>query len=257
MPKVQIARLENAAEGFAPLGSLGKIDSLIYFDKQRDRLHLHLHLLHQGARLKVEGLACDQIGYVWRGGVTADAIPLPVSSSVIVEHGASVELIASEPGAIILLFSAAGVSTPSRAGGHVHLLPEDRVPRTNRLENEEGLGGALHSDATCATCEIWLHEMAYGLRNHQIPVHSHSEDEIIFVTAGEMRLGNRLYGPGTAVYIAAHTKYGFRSGPEGLNFINFRDSSPTYTVGDGSLKDVDESAYWRTQVGSPQYIELF
>jgi quercetin dioxygenase-like cupin family protein len=52
--------------------------------------------------------------------------------------------------------------------------------------------------------------------------HAHTSAEIILVTAGEFVLGKRRYGPGTAIYIDADTLYGFRAGPDGASFLNFR-----------------------------------
>lgn len=52
--------------------------------------------------------------------------------------------------------------------------------------------------------------------------HCHVEDEIIYILDGEMLLGNRSIGRGASVFIAAHTIYGFRAGPEGVKFLNFR-----------------------------------
>ena len=75
------------------------------------------------------------------------------------------------------------------------------------------------------------HENDYSNADEETALHSHSEDEVIFVRAGSIRLGNAVHGPGTALAIAAHTKYGFFSGPGGLSFVNFRGTSPTYTSG--------------------------
>lgn len=58
--------------------------------------------------------------------------------------------------------------------------------------------------------------------NAEIQLHSHDEDEIIFVRQGEIRLGNKLYGPGTSIFVAGQTLYGFTAGPNGLQILNFR-----------------------------------
>jgi quercetin dioxygenase-like cupin family protein len=59
--------------------------------------------------------------------------------------------------------------------------------------------------------------------------HAHTASEIIFVTQGELRLGSQVAGPGSAIYIEAETLYGFRAGPAGATFLNFRaDSSARY-----------------------------
>jgi quercetin dioxygenase-like cupin family protein len=55
--------------------------------------------------------------------------------------------------------------------------------------------------------------------------HAHLRDEIIFVIAGELILGSRVLGPGSSVYVAANTLYSFRSGAEGVHFVNFRPTA--------------------------------
>ena len=112
---------------------------------------------------------------------------------------------------------------------------------------------ALHADSQCPTCKLWLHENDYPDADKETALHSHSEDEVIFVRAGTIRLGKRLHGPGTALAIAANTKYGFWSGPDGLSFVNFRGTAPTYTSADGSMV-LDEAELWRSHVGKPEYL---
>ena len=53
----------------------------------------------------------------------------------------------------------------------------------------------------------------------------------MFVTAGAIRLGNRLYGPGTALAIAAGTVYGFEAAATGL---------PAVTTDVGSCREIIE-----------------
>src|SRR5687768_3614450 len=68
------------------------------------------------------------------------------------------------------------------------------------------------------------------LRLHEIKLppdstiapHSHDSDEIIYVVAGELVLGARRLGPGASVFIPGGTLYAVRSGPDGLEFLNFR-----------------------------------
>jgi quercetin dioxygenase-like cupin family protein len=52
--------------------------------------------------------------------------------------------------------------------------------------------------------------------------HAHDVPEIIYVLRGELRFGARVCRPGSAVFVAADTLYGFRAGPEGASFLNFR-----------------------------------
>jgi quercetin dioxygenase-like cupin family protein len=56
----------------------------------------------------------------------------------------------------------------------------------------------------------------------EVASHAHSEDEIIVVTSGEIHVGRRVLGAGSSVYVEKETLYGFRAGPEGCTFLNFR-----------------------------------
>lgn len=56
----------------------------------------------------------------------------------------------------------------------------------------------------------------------QIQNHAHHEPEIIYITEGEIHFGKRVYPAGSAVSIPGGTLYGFRAGPDGMSFLNFR-----------------------------------
>jgi hypothetical protein len=215
---------------------------------------MHLHKLEPGATLTLDGTPTDRLAYVWEGAVEAGGETLDKRSSLIVEHGRSTSITAGNDGATLVEFNMRERPAEPRAGGHVHLLPNRIVPRVEKLGETGTAGGALHADAHCPTCEIWLHENDFYNSDHETALHSHSEDEVIFVRDGAIKLGNRLYGPGTALAIAADVKYEFWTGPEGLSFINFRGASPTYTTADGSYV-LDEAKFWQGVTGAPQYIE--
>jgi hypothetical protein len=247
MPKVQIVSLEKA-----PVTDSG---ARAIFAKERDSLHMRSHELGAGATLEVKGDGADRVVYVWKGAATAGGMHFEERASLIVENGAAATLTADTGGATILVFNLNDRSAPRAGGGHVHALPGEQVPRTLNMGGSGVAGGALHADCSCPTCDVWLHENDFYKADYEVPVHSHTEDEIIFVRAGAMRLGNRLYGPGTALAIAADTKYGFKAGPEGLSFVNFRVGSPSHVNADGSHV-MDEAELWRRAVGSPTYLEL-
>ena len=52
--------------------------------------------------------------------------------------------------------------------------------------------------------------------------HAHDRDEMMYIVDGEMHVGNRVLRPGSSMFISANTLYSFRSGPNGLHFLNFR-----------------------------------
>ena len=60
------------------------------------------------------------------------------------------------------------------------------------------------------------------------PPHSHSLEEVIYVLEGGFSMGKRQCGPGTVVYIAAETQYGFKVWDEGVRFLNIRQGLATY-----------------------------
>jgi hypothetical protein len=253
MAKVSIATLDKSILVPSPVGE-GEIESRALLSRQVDPIHLTMHRLGPDAGITLTGDPADLALFVWQGSATAGGAALGVKSSAVVEYGAALQITAGEHGAVILAFNQAERSADAPAGGHVHILPSERVPRTHALGGNEGIGGALHADAGCPTCSVWLHENSYAMADKETTVHSHSEDEVIFVHTGSVRLGNRVYGPGTALAIAADTKYGFFSGPDGLGFVNFRGSSPTYTSGDGQTV-MDEAELWRGLLGTPEYVE--
>jgi quercetin dioxygenase-like cupin family protein len=92
---------------------------------------------------------------------------------------------------------------------HIASLPEDALSAKMRIY-EPGTGNSPQ-----------LFE-SHVPPNLEAPLHSHAEDEIIYILDGEMRLGQRVLAKGSSLFVAANTQYGFRAGPEGVRFLNFR-----------------------------------
>ena len=226
---------------------------------ESDPIHLYHHHLPTGERLTIAPEHASA-GYVWRGGIAAAGHDLPAGSSFVVEHGAVLEIAAGDDGAQVLLFHAPGAA--HGAGHQVHLMPESKVPRYAPPPGDHGASGGLHFNAEGKMRHVWLHE-------NQLPgmieegagevaergIHAHSEDEVIFITAGSMRLGARMAGAGTALAIAADTFYSFTPGPDGLSFINFRPGFPAaFRMKHGGT--FDEAGYWRDRVAAPLPIRI-
>ena len=260
MARVSVVPRERAMAAKLPSGITGDAATAAYLAGQGKPLHLFIHDFGLGTTLDIGPRSADCLAYVWTGEIEADARALAAGSSLVVERGASLRLTGTKPGTQVLTFTAADSQIPSRDGGQVHLLPVDRVLRVSPMG--PGINGAMHFDSACPTCEVWLHESEFTPafltpENVSRSAHSHTEDEIIFVTEGQMRLGNRLYGPGTALSIAAHTMYTFNPGPEGVTFINFRAAMPEEIIrADGQRSS--EAAGWRRQLGGkrPDYLAL-
>lgn len=236
-----------------------QIETRAIFNREKEPLHLYSHRVKAGEALRIADRATDCVVYVWQGSVRVGEQHLVAGSSLIVEHGSGVEIVGNAESSLLLTFAARQPAPDAKGGGHVHLLPNERVPRLYS-DSTSPVGGGLHADSSCPTCSVWLHENSFPPPPAAAPVskpgvgiHSHTEDEIIFVTAGQIRLGTRLHGPGTAVAIAANTLYSFTPGPDGLCFINFRAAAP----GDIHFKNgevMDEVGYWRARLDTPQYL---
>jgi len=56
----------------------------------------------------------------------------------------------------------------------------------------------------------------------EISTHAHADDEIIVVVEGELHFGRRVCGSGASLFIPGKTLYGFRAGPDGCRYLNFR-----------------------------------
>ena len=254
MAKVSLKTIDKAPRGEPPAGSSGAIETRALFNRAADPIHAHAHQLAPGATLRIEGAPSDRVAYVWKGSVEAKGTTLEAGSNIVAEHGTALTVTAGGQGATLIDFATSARPAEAGAGGHLHLLPADRVPR---IEQTAGLniGSAIFADSRCPTCRVWLHETEFRNQDEAIAVHSHSEDELIFVTGGSIRLGNAVHGPGAALFVAADTNYGFSTGPAGLTFVNFRPSSPTYTSADGSMV-MNEADFFVANVGKPHYLEL-
>jgi hypothetical protein len=261
MAKVLIRAFEQAKPSAMPAGYAGSARLKQYFDAKENPLQLHVFELQGSDTLTLHEIDTDRAAYVWKGVVEAQGHRLREGSSLVVEHGGALALSCLADDCAVVLFAASGPARQRRAGGRVHLLPTECVPRCGDLGSGNGVGGGMHADSACSTCEVWLHENTFTGVAEALPVgaeagvHCHTEDEIIFVTAGQIRLGSRLHAAGTALAISANTFYGFTAGPEGLRFVNFRASPPESIV----FRDrapMDERGYWSSRLPRPVYIDL-
>lgn len=257
MSKVRIATMDALKPGDpAAAGesvSAGVTTDAI-FDSATAPLHARWHHLPPGGTIAWADSAQGHLAYVWEGSVAVGDATLDRGSVILIEHRGSAQGRALDQGAVLLVFNRpATADRPALAGGHVHRLPADCVPRMQRLNDRANVGAAIFADSACPSCELWLHESSFHDADFDVALHSHSEDEIIVVTYGEIVLGQRRYGPGTAIAVAKDAIYGFKTGAQGLHFINFRPSHPTYVTADGQTF-IDEQALYRDKLGRPLYL---
>ena len=189
-------------------------------------LWLWLHALEPGASLAWDRPQQDHLVYVWEGVLQSRDLMFRPDEAYVVEHGAQGEVRAVERTLALHFHRPEGYGSPAaRAGGRVHLLAGCAVRRGTDPRTRIGI--SLFADASCPSCQVWLHGNEYP-PGYKVEPHLHSEDEIIVVTGGEARLGKLAYGRGSVLAVDAETRYGFTAGEDGLAFVNFRAAPPTF-----------------------------
>lgn len=260
MARIFVVTPDKAKEVPLPSGISGDGQSSAYLDPDQFPLRLHLHRLGADEEIQIGPMDCDCVAFVWHGAAHAGGHALDAGSSVIAEKGKAVLVKGVADETEILVFASSAPVHSDSPGGHVHILPAGLVPRSENLGGGTDASGALHADSDCDTCDVWLHENRFpgsaplSDEEQARGIHSHTEDEIIFVTSGQMRLGNKLVGPGTALAIAADTLYSFTPGPDGLSFVNFRASMPG-DIRFANGPSISETQYWRDRLPRPEYLE--
>lgn len=96
----------------------------------------------------------------------------------------------------------------------------DGVPSDERDPDGEG-EGAIRVFFPGSPTEPQLFEIKLGA-NQSVEAHAHYENEIIYVTQGQLQFGAKVCGVGSAISIPGKTLYAFKAGPEGVQFLNFR-----------------------------------
>ena len=258
MSRISVVTPEKSIAGAVPAAVTGKVEARAYFSAASDPVHLHELVLGDGGAATFEPHPLDRAGFIWDGEIEAGGHVLPAGSSFIIEHGASLGIGAHAPSSTVLLFAAGHAPKHQAVGGHVHLLPEDRIHRS-ALKGTSVSGVCLHSDGNCGSSELWLQESQLPGMESAPPdaenatgVHAHAEDEIIFVTRGQIRLGRKLHGPGTALAVTADTLYSFSPGPDGVEFLTFRPARPT-GIRFGRDSQMSPPSAWKG-VPSPSYL---
>jgi len=256
MPKITVRSIDGDCEarGGDDVAMAGPVEARAVLAGPRDPIHVHSYALSPGGSLRWTGAMSGHGAYVLDGSVVVGGVEVARGGAFFVEHGGSALAVAGPAGGRIVVFNQVPdpADPPTRAGGHLHILPPDRVPRGTDLDGRGMADGALYADAGCETCELWLHENSLHDPTYSISLHCHSEDEVILVTAGSARLGTREGGPGTVVAVAKQTLYSLGVGPNGLTFINFRPHSPVAMR--AGQPPMDERAVFRRKIAAPDYV---
>lgn len=81
------------------------------------------------------------------------------------------------------------------------------------------------NEGTDGTPEVFLVKQEAGL---ELPPHSHSQDEVIYVLEGLISVVDKQCPPGTVIFVKKDVVYGpLKAGPEGVKYLNIRPTRAT------------------------------
>ena len=167
------------------------------------------------------------------GTLEVDGRRCPPRGAVIVEAGVAASVCAPAGARVVHVGAhqktppADGRYGPPEATGRgVHVIG----PGGTWAAVEPGRETRMFADSTCPTCRITLFLTSRSSLYVAAP-HRHSADEILFVLDGDVHFGAYHLRSGDAVAVAAGQRYGFRSGPDGFAFLNYRRDVSEQTVG--------------------------
>ncbi|MBC81785.1 MAG: hypothetical protein CMQ33_13290 [Gammaproteobacteria bacterium] len=86
-------------------------------------------------------------------------------------------------------------------------------------------GAQIVGDADSSDLCAFIMHLAPG---YETELHSHSEDEVMYVLEGEIRMGRRVLGPESILVIHKDSQYKFTVGNEGVRFLNIRPGVTEY-----------------------------
>ena len=173
----------------------------------------------------------DEAVYVRSGSLTVDGRVCPADGAVIVEAGVAATATAESDASIVHV----GPADPSPPSDGLRG-PAESAGRGVRVVGPDGLWATVDdtqrtrffSDASSSTNRLWL--LATDRPQYfESSAHSHSQDELIHVLRGEIRVGRRVVGVGDTLWVAADRRYKLYSGDDGVHFINYRRDASVMT----------------------------
>ena len=173
----------------------------------------------------------DEAVYVRSGSLAVDGRVCPADGAVVVEAGVAATAIAESDTSIVHLGPTDSVPPSDGLRG-----PADTEGRGVRIVGADGVWATVDeaqrtrffSDASAPTNRLWL--LATDRPQYfESSAHSHSQDELIHVLRGEIRVGRRMVGVGDTLWVAADRRYKLYSGEDGVHFINYRRDASVMT----------------------------
>jgi mannose-6-phosphate isomerase-like protein (cupin superfamily) len=182
----------------------------------------------------------DEALYVLSGGLDGENGPVSAGSTLIVEAGVPTS-VRSTGATQLVHFGPAipssptdGLLGPADEGGRgVHLMTAEAASAI-RFEGDNATS-LYFQDGTCRTCRItfFLYDGTVFAAGYTGASHAHSQDEIMHVLDGELRVGPLVVGPGSSIAVPGRLRYSFRTeGP--FRYLTYRADVSTAVVQPGS-----------------------
>ena len=237
MAKIEVhkaADIEPVAEYLAPTCTIDGRATSRLVESDDSSLWLVVADLESGASLRWTEDHGDEAIYVQSGRVAVDGRVCETGGMVLVESGVPA-VVTADGAATVAHFGPRDAQPPTdgrfgapRADAHrVHVVGPGGVDcRSEHLHETR-----WYADASCPTCRTSLMLSSRGER-YESALHSHSQDELIYVLEGELKLGSLRIGPGDALMVAAFVRYKFESGDGGYRFLNYSSDSSAYIPAD-------------------------
>jgi quercetin dioxygenase-like cupin family protein len=171
----------------------------------------------------------DEVLYVLDGTLMVDAKAARAGDAVIVESGAPATVTAA--GDTTLLHagpwspepvddaSPLGAPAPDGHGTHVVAAAAARDMPSAGADGRIERVVSYYADSTCPTCRATFLRVRGGPWRSRS--HTHSQDELIYVTAGRLEFGALTVLAGSLVAVPEHTRYGFKTTGD-FEFVNYR-----------------------------------
>lgn len=187
----------------------------------------------------------DEAVYVRSGSLAVDGRVCPADGAVVVEAGVAIAATAELDTTIVHMGPTDSAPPANGLRG-----PAESEGRGVRIVGPDGLWATvdetqrtrLFSDASAPTNRLWL--LATDRPQYfESSAHSHSQDELIHVLRGEIRVGRRVVAEGDTLWVAADRRYKLYSGDDGVHFINYRRDASVMTSPnhDGPLLEAGEA----------------
>ena len=175
----------------------------------------------------------DEAVCVIEGALDVDGRRCPAGGAVVVESGAACTATAVGPtrvahyGPTDSTPPTDGLLGPPQADGHgVHVVGDRGWFRAGNDTYTQ----TWWADSSCPTCRICVFCIEHpDAPDIDLP-HHHTQDEIIFVLEGELRLGAHRCPAGTAISIPAHMRYSLRCDGKAFKFLNYRRDASRFAA---------------------------